>query len=146
MSRKYRAPDFLAGLHDQATYERWLQRKAQAHVKRDRKRGNTLATVAEYKSAIHAAVVESKGYDYYTGEHLDWALLSTYDNDKSKEHGRHYKKQFELLPSVDHVDDGMGAANFKICSWRTNDCKNDLTYEELKAFCEKVLRHAQNIA
>ena len=26
----------------------------------------------------------------------------------------------------DHVGDGLGAADFKICAWRTNDAKHDL--------------------
>ena len=140
--RKYQAPTFLDGLHDQAAYERWLQRKAMAHVKRDKKRGNNSATVASYKEAIHLAVCESDGRDFYTGEELDWTLISTYNNEESKEHRREYKKKLALLPSVDHVDDGMGAANFKICAWRTNDCKNDLTHEELVRFCSLIIRHA----
>jgi hypothetical protein len=141
--RKYQAPAFLNGLHDQAAYERWLHRKAMAHVKRDRKRGNASATISAYKQAIHAAVIESDGRDYYTGEELDWGLISTYNNDESKERRRAYKKKFELLPSVDHVGDGMGSADFKICSWRTNDCKNDLSYEELIAFCKRIISHAK---
>lgn len=113
----------MAGLIDQFIYERWLHRKAMAHVKRDRARGNTTATNEEYKLAIHQAVCASKGKDAYTNESLDWSLLSQYDNEQSKNHGRHYKKQFALLPSVDHVRDGAAAADFKICSWRTNDAK-----------------------
>jgi hypothetical protein len=146
MARKYQAPAFLDGLHDQDAYERWLHRKALAHVKRDRKRGNTTATNAEYKIAIHEAVVMSEGRDAYTGEDLDWSLLSTYNNDASKRGGRAYKKRFELLPSVDHVDDGLGPASFKICSWRTNDCKNDLSLLELRRFCRLVLEHAADDA
>ena len=85
-------------------------------------------------------MIESEGFDYYTGEQLDWSLISTYDNSQSKQLGRAYKKRFEFLPSVDHVDDGLGPANFKICGWRTNDCKNDLSHEELQEFCKLVLK------
>lgn len=62
-----------------------------------------------------------------------------YDNEQSNKHGRNYKKRFVMLPSVDHVGDGKGPADFKICAWRTNDAKNDLSYEELLEFCRKVI-------
>ena len=61
---------------DQQVYERWLQRKAVAHVRRDRARDNTTATVKEYKEVIHKAVCECGGKDAYTNEELDWSLLS----------------------------------------------------------------------
>jgi len=142
--RKYQIPKFLEGTVTQAHYERWLHRKAVTHVKRDRNRGNKTATNVEYKIAIHKAVSDSEGKDAYTGEELDWALLSRYDNEASKKHGRNYKKQFALLPSVDHVGDGTGPADFKICAWRTNDAKNDLSYEEFVELCRKVVKAANN--
>ena len=137
--KKYQIPEFLSGSIEQKVYERWLHRKAVAHVRRDRKRGNKNATNEEYKIAIHKAVCESKGKDAYTNEELDWSLLSRYNNEESKKYGRKYKKQFALLPSVDHVGDGIEPADFKICAWRTNDAKNDLTYEEFVDLCRKVL-------
>ena len=96
--RKYQLPECLSKIVEQPAYERWLYRKAVAHVRRDRDRGNETATNEEYKIAIHAAVCASDGKDAYTDEDLDWSLLSKYDNEKSKEHGRVYKKQFALLP------------------------------------------------
>lgn len=139
--RKYQLSNNMINLVEQAAYEKWLHRKALAHVKRDRARGNTTATNEEYKLAIHKAVCESNGKDAYTGEKLDWSLLSKYNNRQSKEHGRYYKKQFALLPSVDHIGDGRGTADFKICSWRTNDAKNDMSLEEFVGLCRKVLMH-----
>ncbi len=127
---------------DQKDYEKWLRRKAVAHVRRDRNRGYKLATNEIYKIAIHKAVCESEGKDAYTEERLDWSLISKYDNEQSKKYGRKYKKQFALLPSVDHVGDGKGTANFKICSWRTNDSKNDLSYVEFLGLCKKVIAAA----
>ncbi len=140
MARKYQLPPFLEGIQTQEVYERWLHRRAQAHVKRDRKRGNRNAKNAQYKIAIHHAVLASKGLDAYTLEELDWRLLGRYNNEEAKIQGRDYKKGFAMLPSVDHVGDGLGAPDFKICSWRTNDCKSDLSLDELVAFCRKVLR------
>jgi hypothetical protein len=55
-----------------------------------------------------------------------------------------YKKQYALLPTVDHLDDGLGEPKFAICGWRTNDCKNDLTIEELAEFCRMFLRQLMN--
>ena len=128
MPKRYALPSFLSGQVTQEVYERWLRRKPQAHVRRDRRRGNKTSIGEAYRVGIHSAVMESGGRDTYTGEELNWSLISQYDNDESKENGRRYKHDFALLPTVDHVDDGMGAANFKICSWRTNDSKNDLEH------------------
>lgn len=141
MARKYDLPEFLIGTITSAAYERWLRRKAQAHVKRDRERGNSTAGGEEYRIAIHAAVKTSRGLDAYTGEPLHWHLISTYDNAQSKTGGRHYKRQFALLPSVDHVADGLGPASFLICGWATNDAKNDLAFDDFLDLCRKVLAH-----
>lgn len=132
-------PEFLNGTIERKSYVRWLQRKAMAHVKRDRKRENKDATFAGYKHAIHDAVCRSKGRDAYTKESLRWDLISTYDNMKSKLGRRRYKAQFALLPTVDHVGDGTWSADFEICAWRTNDAKGDLTLEDFIALCARVL-------
>ena len=139
-ARKYQLPDFLAPRQiAQKTYEKWLHGRALSHVKRDKKRSNEGATTEAYKTAIHNAVLNSGGYDQYTGEDLEWSLLGQYRNDESKAEARTYKAKFALLPSVDHVGDGQGEANFKICAWRTNDAKNDLPYEKFVALCRKVV-------
>jgi hypothetical protein len=134
-------PDFLAGRVDQATYTRWLRRKATAHWRRDRARGHDCACEA-YRQAIHAAVLASNGRDAYTGEPLDWELISRYRNDRSAE-GRHaYRRGFALLPTVDHVDADALQASFRICGWRTNDAKNDLSPAAFIELCRAVLVHA----
>lgn len=140
--RKYELPKFLEGKISQEHYEDWLHKKAKSHVRRDRERGNHEATIEKYKIAIHKAVLECKGNDVYTGEELEWHLLSEYDNNESREQGRQYKKKFALLPTADHVGDGTGEADFKICSWRTNDAKNDLSYQEFVDLCKKVIKIA----
>jgi len=139
--RKYERPSFVPASVTQAGYEKWLKGRAIAHVKRDKKRGNLLATVEAYKAAIHCAASLSEGRDYYTGESLDWALVGSYSNEQSKIHGRRYKAKLALLPSVDHVEDGRGEANFKICAWRTNDAKHDLTHDDFVALCRRVVEH-----
>lgn len=141
--RKYQLSAFLEGMVEQAPYERWLHRKAMAHIKRDKKRGNIEATTEEYKIAIHRAVEESQGKDEYTDEQLDWTLLSQYDNGESKAHKTQYKKRFALLPTVDHIGNRTEPTEFRICGWRTNDAKNDLSYNEFVDLCKKVV-HAAN--
>jgi hypothetical protein len=110
-------------------------------VKRDRGRSQTGVSQSQYKQAIHAAVVHSEGRDAYTGEQLDWKLISTYSNEESKA-GRHgYKAGFALLPTVDHESAGATAASFRICGWRTNDAKHDLSMPSFIDLCKMVLRH-----
>jgi len=141
MPKKHTLPEFLEGVVIPETYERWLSRKAIAHVRRDRKRGHKSSN-ATYKEAIHAAVLLSNGVDAYTGESLHWSLISTYNNEDSQQ-GRHaYKAGFALLPTVDHVFSNATEASFKICAWRTNDSKNDLSVDAFIELCQRVLAHA----
>lgn len=142
MPRKHTMPIFLDGVVSADAYERWLARKAGAHVKRDRKRGHS-CTNSTYKEAIHAAVLLSNGVDAYTGERLNWSLISTYKNEDSQA-GRHaYKAGFALLPTVDHLSSDAVEASFRICAWRTNDAKNDLSVAAFLDLCHKVLVHAK---
>jgi hypothetical protein len=139
--KKYALPSFLTGTVDQALYQRWIAHKAKGHVRRDRKRGNLTAIGEAYRLAIHEAVCASNGKDAYTGEALDWSLLSCYNNAESAEGKRSYKHGFALLPTVDHVGDGLGPADFKICGWRVNDAKHDLDIPAFLAVCKAVLQH-----
>jgi hypothetical protein len=66
--KKYPLPSFLTGIITQEAYDRWLSRRSIAHVKRDKKRGNTTVINEAYKKAIHLATVDSAGLDEYTGE------------------------------------------------------------------------------
>jgi hypothetical protein len=138
---KYLRPDFAAVKVTQKRYEKWLHGRAVAHVRRDRRRGNPTATTKVYKTEIHGAVLHSGGLDHYTGESLDWSLLGRYSNAEAKARGRRYKATLALLPSVDHVGDGLGEADFKLCAWRTNDSKSDLTHDEFVALCRRVVAH-----
>ena len=143
MPIKYHLPSFLKGKEvTRERYVRWLQRKALSLARRDRRRWQKAVSVADYKEAIHKVVESSGGKDFYTQEGLDWGLISKYDNRESQRGGVEYKKDFARLPTVDHVDPTSREPQFQICGWRTNDCKNDLTVEELRQFCEAFL-HAQ---
>jgi len=138
--KKYQLPASLEGSCTQTAYEKWLRGRAAAHRKHDPKRFGIQPESGEaYRLKIHQAVIESKGYDVYTGEKLDWSLLSTYDNTKAKNGGWQYKHGFALLPSVDHDRNVDGSYTFRICGWRTNDCKSSLSLSELFTFCEAIL-------
>lgn len=138
MAAKYELPRFLTGVLNDGEYRKWLTQKAKSHAARDRRRGEFAAP--HYKEAIHAAVIRSEGRDHYTRERLDWSLVSKYNNEASRKGGIDYKKKFALLPTVDHVAPGSRNGGLEICGWRTNDCKNDLSLNELKAFCRKLLK------
>jgi hypothetical protein len=143
-TQKYLFPECLEGLCAPEAYRRWLHNKARSHSDRDRTRGNNTCTVEAYKVAIHQAVIASAGLDAYTGLPLRWDLISRYDNEESKRGGRKYKAVFGDLPTADHVGDGLGPADFRICAWRTNDAKSDLTHEEFVELCRAVLTHYEN--
>jgi hypothetical protein len=139
---KYSLPDCLVGKCNQKQYTKWLHRKAQAHVIRDRARnGKGSCTVAHYKAAIHDAVLTGGDRDFYTGEPLDWSLVSTFNNKAAKAGRSSYKKRFWMLPTVDHTLDDQGQQKFVICSWKLNDVKSDLALEEFHNLCEMVLKH-----
>ncbi len=122
--------NILAGCH----------RKAVTHARRDRKRG-TACTIARYKEEIHAAVCSSGDVDFYTGQLLDWSLVSTYDNESSKNGRTKYKSTLALLPTIDHTVDESGRPRFVICSWYVNDAKSDLGIADFYGLCERVLEH-----
>ena len=137
---QYRVPDCIKRQCDQSRYWRWLHRKAVAHVRRDKKRA-VACTVATYEAQIHAAVCSAGHADFYTGEPLDWSLVSTYNNESSKSGRTRYKKTLALLPTIDHTVDEAGRPKFVICSWYVNDAKSDLSVDEFYRLCERVLKH-----
>jgi hypothetical protein len=144
--KRYALPSFLVGRVTREAYARWLQRKAVAHVKRDRLRLAGPISVSGYKQQIHAAVCASNGTDWYTGEPLAWEIISTYNNDESKADRSVYKARFAHLPTVDHVLEPDGSYAFVICGWRTNDAKNDLSLTEFLEVCRLVMaRHGTTL-
>jgi hypothetical protein len=140
----YALPPFLVNKCTHQEYKKWLHRKAMAHYKRDSNRGIKKISCSLYKKAIHEAVLNGGQYDVYTGEQLNWKLISKYRNEEARVGGRQYKKKFWYLPTVDHYDNNRENPTFKICAWKTNDCKNDLTLNEFLEVCEKVLNHNKN--
>jgi hypothetical protein len=97
-----------------------------------------------YRQLIHQAVQNGGDRDYYTGQALDWSLISTYDSEQSKAGRDVYLRTFANLPTVDHVIAEDGKVKFVICSWRVNDCKTHLSEEEFLSLCEQVLAHRRH--
>jgi len=140
----YSLPEKIKGQCDEETYNRWLYRRAASLRKRDKKHSvSNLYSLKEYRDKVHEAVLNDADVDAYTGERMNWSLISTFDNSQAREGGKQYRKTFANMPTVDHDIDGKGMLRFRICSWRTNDSKNDLTVNELKTFCIKVLQYQE---
>lgn len=139
-------PSFLVGTLEPAAYARWLKRKAAAHVRRDRKRGHLQAALSDYRKRIHEAVCRQGQHDFYTGEKLDWSLVSTYNGDEAAAGRSTYKAGFALLPTLDHIERPDGGWDFAICGWRTNDAKSDLNSDDFIALCRTVIAHAERTA
>lgn len=129
-------PDWLPEVA-RLTYPGWVQRKAVTLCKRDQKRGGS-GNVQHYRLAIHRAVVASGGLDHWTGEPLDWHLIGTYDASEAAAGNGEHKKQFALLPTLDHRH-ANPEPDFVICAWRTKDAKHDMSPAELLHFCRAVL-------
>ncbi|MCP9916246.1 hypothetical protein [Cyanobium sp. ATX 6F1] len=133
------APPWLLEQTNQAVYTKWLFRKAAALHRRDKKRGSK-STRAEYVQAIHKAVVKSNGVDHWTGERLHWNLIGTYDNTESKKGRSAYKRDFNLLPTIDHRI-ANAEPDFVICGWGMNDAKHDMTPHQMYELCQAFIKH-----
>lgn len=135
-------PECLVGLCTREAYLRWLDTRADAHVKRDKKRSLPRCDAASYRFRIHKAVVAGGSHDYYTGLPLDWSLISTYNNKLAQDGGSEYLRKFANMPTIDHEFQTDGKQfRFVICSWRVNDAKTHLTEQEFRELCKQVLDH-----
>jgi hypothetical protein len=142
MTHKYPLPDCLKQLRvPEPDFRHWLDRKAQVHVNRDKRRGVSSGGKASYKERICQAVNEAQGRDYYTGQRLAWNLISRWDNAEAARKKGEYKRDFWNLPTVDHEDPSDCKSTLRLCSWRLNDAKNDQTIAELLALADQIRAH-----
>ena len=137
MATSYVPPSWVK--RDSDVYKRWLNRKANSLMKRDRKRGGTYR-VKEAMDAIHEAMHRSDGIDPYDGQEMKSELLGAYNNAQRKELGAAYRREFYRLPTVDHRN-AEAVCDFQIVSWQTNDAKGDMSPEEYVAHCLAVVNH-----
>jgi hypothetical protein len=139
---KYPLPAFLEGRCVPSEFYKWINCKADTMLKRDKKRGKPYArsaTKATYKGKIYEAVVKSGDRDPYTGDIFAWELIGTWDTRTA--HTSEYKRQYALMPTVDHSDPDV--LELEICTWLVNECKTYLTPAEFKALCHKVVEHGR---
>jgi hypothetical protein len=145
----YLLPPFLEGVCTLPQYDKWLLERAKELYKRDKAMQRACALGSSrslYRKAIHAAVCASGPLDPYTGDRLAWDRICTWD--AAPGFGDHdiFKKEFALLPTVDHTDPAAKELSFEICSWRINCCKSGRTPEEFVALCERVEEYARRSA
>ena len=138
---KYHLPAFLQGRISEPAYDKWLNAKANTLRQRDLKTKRVFAEAnskAMYKEKIHAAVLANGQYDRYTGDKLQWELISTWDPKKTKALQASYRDKFLLMPPVDHVDPEGETLEFEIVSWLINDCKSGLNPTQFVDLCKKI--------
>jgi hypothetical protein len=134
---EYPLPEFLLGRCTPHVYHKWLLNKADTLLKSDKKKKRPyalVATKAVYKKEIHEAVKRSLPYDPYTGENLEWELISQWDTSHEQPEG--YRKKFALMPTIDHIN--PAEFRFGICSWKSNVAKSDMTPDEFIRLCETI--------
>ncbi len=141
---------------DQSKFIVWVQRKAAALWERDKNkliaRGclspetNDNEKRAQYRQAIYKAIAEmEENVCPYTGYLLKWDKIGKWDNEEAKRKGKVYKRDFALLPTVDHKN-ADSQPDFIICSWEANDAKNDLPYDKFVELCRAVVALADKKA
>jgi hypothetical protein len=142
VARKWRIPDCLKPtVSDEDAFRKWLNRKAASVRRRDRKRNVPILSLSTMKQAIISAIERSGGSDFYTGEALDWHLISKWVGREDGITATEYRRRFWMLPSVDHDFTDPANPAFHVCSWRMNDSKNDQSVEEFLELAAKVQRH-----
>jgi len=154
---KYPLPPILVGVCGAPKYHKWLRCKADQLQKRDKKLNRPCAqklSQADYKMKIHEAVMTNDGLDPYSGDRLRWDLIGKWgDNAETplmkrrnfpgSARYRTMKEEFFMLPVVDHVDPGAMDLQFEIVSWIVNEGKSQMTPQEYKDLCAKVVGHGR---
>lgn len=137
MRRLHPCPRFVrkGGLLCSA-YAAWLKRETNRLRERDRD-WLTRPKEAAYIAALHKAVVESKGCDFYTGTPLQWRLLA---RPRRRTTGRRGHVSEGRRPSVDHVH-GIHSLQFRMCEANVNAAKGPLTDRQFLRLCKAVTDH-----
>jgi hypothetical protein len=145
----YLLPPFLEGILSLKVYKNWLDHRSDELFTRDKRRKCEYAlngSKALYKQAIHQAVMTKGRTDPFTGDTLRWNLVGTWAHTKKELENMDsaQRKQFSLLPVVDHTDPYADTLELEICSWQINYCKSSSTPAEFVALCKKVLDYQRN--
>ena len=92
---------------------------------------------------LDEAVIKTGLYDPYTGNALRWDRIGKWDPGKAKGNPA-YKRQFDLLPTADHIDPDARELEFEICSWLSNTAKSFLSPPEFLALCKRIAAYRPN--
>ena len=134
----YPLPPFLMGAVSLKDYRKWLDMKGQNLRIRDLKLKRPYAkpnSVMMYKQKINQAVLDGGQFDPYTGEKINWGLIS---REKTLKKANFIDSGYAMHPAVDHTDPEI--FEFEICSWISNESKNCMTPDQFVDFCRKVIR------
>ena len=139
MSRKYSLPPFLSGIVSQVLRTIVAPESSGSRTS-NLLRGNVTAIGEVSREAIRS-VWRAKDATLIPANLSTGSSSANTIMTDQRHRVRKYKRDFARAssPTVDHVSDGLGSANFKICGWRTNDTKNDLEMSEFLSVCRAVL-------
>ena len=87
-----------------------------------------------YKQKIHQAVLDGGEFDPYTGEKINWGLIS---KEKTLKKGNFIDSGYAMRPAVDHIN--PEEFGFEICTWISNESKSCMTSDQFVDFCRKVV-------
>jgi hypothetical protein len=144
---KYPLPAYLQDIYTVSSYAGMLKLKARNLRNRDRRNKKPVAlkySVAKYREKVHGAIMDGGRTDPYTGETIDWTLISKWDGVAGKDRGIPnllavgFDKSLYLSPSIDHVYPDSDELELEVCSWIANSCKSVLNPAEFIALCGKV--------
>ncbi len=139
----FTVPEILQPQVSQATYRQWLNVKTSSLRKRDLLNHKPFANATPrkvYMQKLHTAVIAAGLLDPYSGDALRWDLIGTWDPAAAKGNAG-YKREYDLLPTADHVDPSAHQLEFEICSWMSNTAKTFLPPEEFVALCAQIAAH-----
>jgi hypothetical protein len=134
----YTLPPFLQGVVSLKDYREWLDLRGRDQHQRDLKLKRSYAktnSVMMYKQKIHQAVLDGGQFDPYTGEKINWGLIS---KEKTLKMANFIDNGYAMHPAVDHTD--PEEFGFEICTWISNESKSCMTSDQFVDFCRKVTR------
>ncbi len=140
MTFQYPLPPFLKGVVSQRGYCMWLMNKGENLRRRDIKLNRPYSKVNSetvYNQKVHQAVLDGGEFDPFTGEKLNWGLVSKERNMETESYTNDYLNTYALYPVVDHTN--PEEFEFEICSLISNECKSSLTPDEFVDFCQRVV-------
>jgi hypothetical protein len=133
----YTLPPFLQGVVSLKDYRKWLDHRGLVLRQNDLKLKRPYAKLnftSAYKENIHQAVLDGGQFDPFTGEKINWGLIT---EDKTKGKGNFIDNGYAMYPAVDHIN--PEEFGFEICSWISNESKACMTPDQFVDFCRKVV-------